>query len=45
MQRCEIAWNYITGWLVLDLIASFPYMWVINGCIGESCSAVFYYCV
>lgn len=30
MKRKEIIGNYIRGWFWLDLLASFPYTWVIN---------------
>jgi len=30
MQRREIMCNYLKTWFVLDLLASFPYHWVIN---------------
>jgi len=30
MKRREIVLNYLRGWFWLDLVASFPYTWVIN---------------
>lgn len=40
MQRGEIALNYLGSWFLLDLIATFPYNWVLNGCLGDSCASV-----
>jgi hyperpolarization activated cyclic nucleotide-gated potassium channel 2 len=30
MSRIEANWAYFKTWFLLDLIASFPYEWVIN---------------
>jgi hypothetical protein len=38
MIRKEIAYDYLTSWLFLDLLASFPYEWAIDGCIGLGCN-------
>lgn len=31
MKRKDIILNYIKTWFILDLLASFPYSWVISG--------------
>lgn len=30
MNRKDIIFNYLKSWFILDLLASFPYSWVIN---------------
>ena len=37
MQRHRIIWNYLTGWFILDFLASFPYALVFeNLLVGSS---------
>lgn len=31
MKRKDIIFNYIKTWFILDLLASFPYSWVMEG--------------
>jgi len=41
MQRHKIIWHYVMGWLVLDVLASFPYSFVLeNLFIGSSDSGL-----
>jgi hypothetical protein len=40
MTRGEIVFDYIKSWLLLDLLATFPYSWVLDGCIGDGCNTV-----
>ena len=40
MTRTEIALDYLKSWLLLDLLASFPYSWVLDGCVGDGCNQV-----
>ena len=35
MQRWKIIWNYLTGWFLLDVLASFPYALVIENLIVQ----------
>ena len=30
MSRKEIVLNYVKTWFILDLLASFPYSWIIS---------------
>lgn len=30
MKRKDVTMNYIKGWFVLDVLASFPYTWVFS---------------
>jgi hypothetical protein len=40
MTRKEIALDYIKSWLLLDIIAAFPYGWVVDGCLTDNCNNV-----
>ena len=41
MTRKEVMLDYIKSWLLLDLVASFPYSWVVDGCLTENCGNVY----
>jgi hypothetical protein len=35
MKRKDIIINYLKTWFILDVLASFPYSWVIDGTTGS----------
>ena len=40
MKRKDIILNYIKTWFILDLLASFPYAWVVSSNSDDSDSSV-----
>jgi len=42
MNRSEIMLDYIKTWFALDILSNVPYYWIIEGCIGDFCSSVFF---
>ncbi len=40
MRRKQIIYDYLMSWFILDAVATFPYGWVVEGCLGDGCSGV-----
>ncbi len=40
MTRSQIVLDYLTSWFFVDLISTFPYSWLVDGCFFADCDSV-----